>query len=179
MNCFRFALVTVCYLTIAPFSMAQVCSGGRIINRSELSDVVDQEKVDLYLNEVVKEIEKLIEDYPQLSSWKVKKEGKTWFEPGKERTSNRLTYAHGLKESKSSNYLDWYGTEGFHLDLRILSQRDFSMLSGSSVDTVVFGLSVAEGRMVASMMSANPKVPELEKKITEIIKRGLSLKPCF
>jgi hypothetical protein len=135
--------------------------------------------VDLYLNEVVKEIDKLIEDYPQLSSWKVKKDGKTRFEAGKERTSNRLTYAHGLKESKSSNYLDQYGTEGFYLDVRIVSQRHFSMLSGVSVNTVVFGWSVADGCLVAGVMSANPKVPELEKKITEILKGGLSRKPCY
>ena len=179
MNRFRFALVAACSLSIVAFSTAQERSSDRIINLSELSNSVDQVKAELYLSEIEEEVGKLLEEYPQLSSWNVKRQGKTWSEAGRERAPDSLTYAHGLKESKSSDYLDRYGTQGFYLNVRVISQRHFSMLSGSSVMSVVFGWSVADGCVVASVMSANPKVPELEKKVTDVIKRGLSRKPCY
>ena len=170
MNSFKLLLLTGCCLLIAQLSIAQESSRDRGINVSELRDSVDQKKVDLYLKAVTKEIEELIDDYPQLSSWKLWREGKTWSQQGTTRTSTSLTYAHGLKEPMSSNYLDWFGTEGFNLEVRIVSQRYFSRLSGGGIGTVVFGSSAADGCVIANVMSANPKVPELEKKITDIIR---------
>jgi hypothetical protein len=164
---------------IVPFSAAQDGSDRRNIRLSKLSDTVDRERAEQYLNQIEKEIEKLISEFPQLSSWMLNREGKTRSEAGKERTPTSLTYAHGLRESKSSVYLDQYGTEGFYLNVRVVSKRYFSRLSGASVESVVFGWSVADGCVVAGVMSANPKVPELEKKIADIIKRGLSRKRCY
>ena len=157
--------------------MAQESSGGRVISRAELSDTVDQEKAERYLKDVAEAIEKLIPEYLQLSSWKIAPVGEMWSEAGRRVTQNSLTYAHGLKETKSSNYLDRFGPEGFYLNVRILSKRQLSLLSGASVGTIVFGRSVADGCAVATVMSANPKVPELEKKVTDIIRRGLG-KQC-
>ncbi len=177
MNFISLTLITTCLLTTF-FLTAQEGSGGRTILIAELNDTIDQRKADLYLNKIEEEIGKLSKKYPQLASWNLIRERKR-ASAGKERTSNALIYAHGLKDSKSSNYLDRYGNEGFYLYVRIDSQRQFSRLSGPAIDSIVFGWSVADGCVVASLMSANPKVPKLEKKIMAIVKRGLLPKPCY
>ncbi len=178
MRNFRLILMSILFFSVAPFPIAQESSQVAITDLVKLSDTLDKEKVEQYLNEIDKEVSKLSEQYPQLSDWKLNRRGEAWSSPGKKRTETSFEYAHGLTPASSPNYLDWYGPEGFSLYVRVMTQKQYMMLQGANIDTIVFGASLGNGCVIASATSANPKVPELDKKISEIIKKWLSPRNC-
>jgi hypothetical protein len=175
----RLILTTLFCLLMAPYAQGQDPSRSRVIAISELSDTVENEIVRDFLNGLDREIGKLAELYPQLSDWNVERKGDAWLDAGKKRTEASLVYAHSLMKTKSSNYLERYGPEGFYLRVEVLSQRRSVRLEGASIGTVIFGTRLGNGCLFAEVLSAHPKVPELEKRITEIIKKGSSQQPCY
>ena len=175
---FKLIFISILFFLAAPFSIAQESSKVKIIDLAKLSDTLDKEKVEQYLNEIDEEVGELIGQYPQLSDWKLNRKEQAWSGTGKKRTDTSLEYAHGLRRTESPNYLDWYGPEGFFLDVQVVTQKHYMMLQGASTNTIVFGASLGNGCVLASMTSAHPKVPELDKKVSEIIKKRLSPQNC-
>jgi hypothetical protein len=179
MRNFKLIFISILFFLVAPFSIAQESSKVKIIDLAKLGDTLDKEKVEQYLNEIDEEVGKLIGQYPRLSDWKLNRKGKAWSGVGKKRTDTSIEYAHGLIPTASPNHLDWYGPEGFSLNVSVVTQKQYMMLQGASIDTIVFGAPLGNGCVIASATSANPKVPELDKKVSEIIKKRLSPQNCM
>ncbi|CAN5229008.1 hypothetical protein BH20ACI2_BH20ACI2_00010 [soil metagenome] len=176
---FRVFALTMCFLMITGTTLAQEIAGEKLIRIADLPDKIDQEKADSYLDAVEAGIGKLVKNYQQLTSWNLKNSGKNWSGRGKIRTSDSLTYGHGLKESKSSIYLDRFGKNSLYIRLKIETQRVFARVSGSGAGSVAHGWSVAGGCLIAQITSANPRNDKLVKQLTDIIENGTSRKPCY
>jgi hypothetical protein len=84
-----------------------------------------------------------------------------------------------LVEFKSSNYLDRYGANGLHISVRVISQRMFAVLPGRGIGSVVFGVPLGGGCVMATVLSEKPKNDELEMKVSEILKSRLGEQTCY
>lgn len=176
---FKLVFILALFFLTATFSIAQENSKLQIIDPPKLSHALDQEKALQYLDEIDEEISKLVGQYTQLSDWELIRKDHSWYSSGKKRTDTGIEYAHNLKQTESSNYLDRYGSAGFHLRVNVMTKEQFMTISGAGIDTIVFGASLGNSCVIASVTSASPKEPKLDKKVSEIINRRLSLKNCM
>lgn len=122
-----------------------------------------------FFAEIDKQIRKFVPEYPQLADWDLQKRDPHWWSTGKKLTENELTYSHSLSPTKSSNYRDWYGKNGCRIRVAVHTEDEFRRLSGPGIKTRIFGLKMIELRIIATVITENPEVPELEQKINNII----------
>lgn len=116
------------------------------------------------------EIGKIADDYPQLEAWGKEKAGAHWTGSGRKITHNQLSYSHNLKQAGSSNYKDAYEKNGCHISVKVYTEKEFMMVAGVGVKTMIFGKKMGEYRLIASVITENPEVPELDEKIYDIIR---------
>ena len=137
-------------------------------------DTGDKEKIRLFLSKVDEEITRLIDAYPQLADWKEELEVTDQQIRGKKITGDELSYWHSGTKAKSPNYRDWYGENGCQISIRVYTEFWMNRLQGAGIKTRIFGLKMGDRYIVATVITEKPEVPELEKKITEIIRRQAS-----
>ncbi|MFH1437139.1 MAG: hypothetical protein ABIJ56_15635 [Pseudomonadota bacterium] len=115
-------------------------------------------------------IGKIAGDYPQLEAWGREKPDAHWTASGRQTTHNQLSYSHNMKQAGTSNYMDSYDKNGCHISVKVYTEKEFMMVAGVGVKTMIFGRKMGEYRLIASVITENPEVPELEDKIYEIIR---------
>jgi hypothetical protein len=131
----------------------------------------DKEKIKLFLSKVDEEITKLIDAYPQLADWKEELKETDQRIRGKRITDDELDYWHSVTKTKSPDYRDWYNDTGCQIYIRVYTEFWMHRLQGAGIKTQIFGLKMGDRYIVASVVTEKPEVPELEKKIPEIIRQ--------
>ena len=137
-------------------------------------DTGDKEKIRLFLSKVDEEIARLIDAYPQLADWKEELEVTDQLIKGKKITGDELIYFNSRVKIKSSNYRDLYEGNGCAIQILVYPESMMDRIQGPGIKTQLFGLKMGDRYIVATVITEKPEVPELEKKITEIIRRQAS-----
>jgi hypothetical protein len=142
----------------------------------DLSESLDESAARRYLDAIDEEIGKIATEYRQLADWNVAK-GPQWSDSGKGKTASRLEYAHARRVSQRPTALsDRFGPDGFELEVRVIPRRSMAMLAGPSVGTFVFGGSLADGCVIATLLLADPERRQnvqLAHRVTAIVTKPL------
>jgi len=143
----------------------------RIPSFNECDRAKDKDKVKLFLSRIDEEIAGLTDTYPQLVDWREGLEEKDQQIRGKEITDNSMSYSHAMTRTKSPNYRDWYKENGCQILIRVYTECEAARVQGPGVKTQLFGLKMGDRYVAASVITEKPEVPELEQKVTDIIRK--------
>ena len=173
MNKYKIILIIIICLIFSFKGHAQGAPEYERFHVLDAYELIKSQGVEKYFNEIEQQISKLVEQFPQLSAWNINKEDNSPGD-GKIVTADNFIYAylyysHGLL----NNSPDHYGSMSLEIDVRIYSIDDFDKLQGQGVNSIIYGGEVAGGRVVATVVSANPKDAKLEELISRIIKKGV------